>query len=535
MWEEINVIQVGGSATEQVNHEETNEQSPTIMDIPLSNRLNDNLRFLSSLYQDSADVVFRSLNIENKEAIIIYIEGLIDTQKLEEQVLKPLLNKKQASQFHINVQTNTQSLFLQSIKSMLPISIIQEVSTFTACTEAIADGSSIMLIDGFNEAFALGIVKFEKRSIEEPQAETSIRGSREGFTESIGVNTSLVRRIIKDPALKMKAVHIGKHTKTKVIISYIEGLADKTLIKEIENRLNRIKIDGVLESGYIEQFIEDNTYSPFPQLLYTERPDVVSANLLEGRAVLLIEGTPFCLIAPVSFFSLFQSQEDYYERYWISTFIRTLRFIFLIIALFLPAVYVAVTTFHQEMVPTDLLLSIASSREGVPFPAIIEVIIMEITFEALREAGIRLPKQVGSAVSIVGALVIGQAAVQAGIVLAPMVIVVSITGIASFMVPRYSIGLAIRLLRFPVIFLAGSLGLIGVMLALVLLIIHLTTLKSFGIPYLSPIGTLQKPMMKDTLIRSPLWKMNFRPHLTGNFNEINQGKHLKPGPGKSGE
>jgi len=497
---------------------EVHQQSAT-KDIPLSKNLEENIRFISSLYQDSSDVILRSFAIGNKHAAIFYIEGLSDTQKLDEQVLETLMKEKEFDE----------SDFLCSIKNHLPVSNIKRVSTFSACIDAVANGNPVLLFDGYEEAFSLGLVKFEKRSIEEPQAETSIRGPREGFTESLGVNTSLLRRIIKDPALKMKSIHVGKYTKTKVVISYIEGLVDKTLIEEIENRLNRINIDGVLESGYIEQFIEDQPYSPFPQLLYTERPDVVSANLLEGRAVLMIEGTPFSLVAPVSFFSLFQSQEDYYERFWIGTFIRVMRFLFLAIALFLPSTYVAITTFHQEMVPTDLLLSIASSRETVPFPAFVEVMIMEVAFEALREAGIRLPKQVGSAVSIVGALVIGQAAVQAGIVSAPMLIVVSITGIASFMVPRYSVGLAIRLLRFPIILLGASLGLIGVMLALIMIIIHLSTLRSFGIPYLSPINTLQKHPFKDTIFRSPLWKMKSRPHFTGNYQEKRQGTNIKPG------
>ena len=517
----------GSQAEKAVQNESSEQMQIPAVAIPLTKDIKYNNLFFSSLYQDSSDIVFRPIKVDNKEAIIIYIEGLTDTQKLDEQVIEILLHMQiQANQAN---QASTNNNVISTIRDSLPISSIKEVNTFKSCTDELANGQAIFLLDGFEVALSLGLVKFEKRSIEEPQAENAIRGPREGFTESIGVNTSLVRRIIKDPALKMKTIQIGTHTKTKVVISYIEGLVDKTLITEIENRINRIKIDGILESGYIEQFIEDNPYSPFPQLLYTERPDVVSANLLEGRAVILTEGTPFCLIAPISFFSLFQSQEDFYERFWISTFMRILRFIFLLIALFLPAVYVAITTFHQEMVPTDLLLSIASAREGIPFPAIVEVIIMEITFEALREAGIRLPKQIGSAVSIVGALVIGQGAVQAGIVSATMVIVVSITGIASFLIPRYSIGISIRLLRFPVIVLAGVLGLIGVMLAFITIIIHLASLKSFGVPYLSPLGTLQKPAMKDTLIRSPLWKMNLRPHLTGNYNPTKQSENLKPG------
>lgn len=494
-------------------------------DSPLSNKLDENVEFFSSLYKDSSDVIFRSFTMGNNNAVIIYIEGLSDIQKLDQLVLQNLM-----SQTEIN-----EADFILSLKNILPLSNMKKLSTYSECIDAVANGSPILLFDGFGEAYSLGIIKYEKRSIEEPSAESGIRGPREGFTESLGVNTSLVRRIIKDPSLKMKPLHIGKYTKTKIVISYIEGLVDQTLITEIENRLKRIDIDGVLESGYIEQFIEDNPFSPFPQVIYSERPDVICGNLLEGRMALMIDGTPFALIAPISFFSLFQSQEDYYERFWIGTFIRFLRFLFLGVSLFLPSIYVAITTFHQEMLPTALMLSIASSREGVPFPAIVEAFMMELAFEALREAGLRLPKQIGSAVSIVGALVIGQAAVQAGIVSAPMIIVVSITGIASFLVPRYSIGLAIRLLRFPIIILAGFLGLIGVMLALIILLIHLATLRSFGIPYLSPISTLQKKPLQDTIFRYPLWKMGVRPHLTGEFNPVRQGNNLKPEPNKGGD
>ncbi|PFP25942.1 hypothetical protein COJ96_19525 [Bacillus sp. AFS073361] len=247
-------------------------------DSPLSKTLESNIQYFSSLYKESSDVIFRTFIVDKKDAAIIYIEGLSDTQQLEQQVLETLLD---TSEFD-------ETDFLLSIKNRLPISNINRVTTISACIDAISTGNPVLLFDGFEEAFSLGLVKFEKRTIEEPQAETSIRGPREGFTESLGVNTSLLRRILKDPALKMKTVYIGKYTKTKVVISFIEGIVDKALIEEIENRLNRINIDGVLESGYIEQFIEDNPYSPFPQVLYTERPDVVCGNLLEGRAVLLI-------------------------------------------------------------------------------------------------------------------------------------------------------------------------------------------------------------------------------------------------------
>lgn len=500
-------------------------QTNTYENTSLSINLEKNLEKYSALYKGSPDVVFRQIIAKKFKAAIIYVEGLSDTEKIDEQVLETLIPLEEVDETD----------FLQFIENLLPISNIVRITSISEGIEAISAGYPLLLFDGYNVGLSLKITKFEKRGIEEPQAETGIRGPREGFTETLSINVSLIRRIIRDPSLKVKKLQIGKYTKTEVNIFYIEGLVDKTLITEIENRIKRMDIDGVLESGYIEQFIEDSPFSPFPQVLYTERPDALCGNLLEGRAAIMMDGTPFALIAPVSFFSLFQSQEDYYERFWIGSFVRSLRFLFLLISLFLPSTYVAITTFHQEMVPTNLLLNIASAREGVAFPAIVEVIIMELSFEALREAGIRLPRQVGSAVSIVGALVIGEAAVQAGIVSAPMVIVVSITGIASFMVPRYSIGLAIRMLRFPLIFLAGILGLIGVVLGFILIVVHLSSLRSFGIPYLSPISTLQKNLYQDTLIRAPLWKLNERPHFTGEFNKTRQGTNLKPEPTRGGE
>jgi len=333
----------------------------------------------------------------------------------------------------------------------------------------------------------------------------------------------------------MVSLKIGRETKTQVIITYIENIADPTLIKEVKNRLSRIDIDGVLESGYIEEFIEDHPFSPFPQVLTTERPDVASANLLEGRVAILVDGTPFVLIVPVTLYSLLQAADDYYQRYLIGTLVRWLRYVFLLIALTLPSLYVAILTFHQEMIPTTLLLTIARTREEIPFPALVEALIMEVTFEVLREAGLRLPKQIGSAVSIVGALVIGDAAVNSGLVSAPMVMVVAITGIASFAIPRYNAAIAFRMLRFPMIFLAGTLGLLGIMLGLITIIVHLSTMRSFGVPYLSPFAPMQVSEMKDSLVRAPWWSLRKRPHFTGEYNKHRQPPGQKPTPVKKTE
>ncbi|HDR8522637.1 spore germination protein [Bacillus toyonensis] len=492
----------------------------------LSSDLNENLQALRSIYDNCFDVVFRTFLIGGQtKGVLVYIEGLSNSEEIDKNVLPPLMSE---------TEKGVRSLY-EMLEEKIHISKMKEVKTFTDCIEHISIGNPVLLIHQEPSGFALGLAKWEKRSIEEPQAESGVRGPREGFVETLGVNTSLLRRKIKSPHLKMKSMKIGRYTDTRVVIAYVEGLANQTLIEEVENRLQRIEIDSVLESGYIEELIEDKFYSPFPQLINTERPDVVAANLLEGRVGILVDGTPFVLIAPISFFSLLQSPEDYYQRFLISSIIRLLRFMCMILSLLLPSLYVAVLTYHQEMVPTPLLISVASSRESVPFPALVEALMMEITFEALREAGVRLPKQVGAAVSIVGALVIGQAAVQAGLVSPPMVIVVAITGVSSFMVPHYTQGIALRLLRFPIIFLAGSLGLLGIMLGIITIIVHLCTMRSFGVPYLTPIAPLKGRELKDTLIRAPWWMMDTRPHLTGEFNSNRQDPGQKPNPSKGGE
>ncbi len=493
----------------------------------LSLDVDENIKLLRSMYKNCFDVTFRTFLINGQiKAVLVYIEGLSSVEEVECYVLAPLMAET-ANGIHSPREL---------LEKKIHVSKIKEIKTIEDCIENISNGNPIVLIEQEIHGLAFGLAKWEKRSIEEPQAEGVVRGPREGFVETLGVNTSLLRRKIKRPNFKMKSIKIGRFTDTNLVIAYIEGISDPTLIQEVENRLLRINIDSVLESGYIEELIEDNPYSPFPQLVNTERPDVAAANLLEGRVVILVDGTPSVLIAPISFFTLLQSPEDYYQRFLIGSVIRMLRFVFMIFSLLLPSLYVAVLTYHQEMVPTALLISMASSREGVPFPALVEALMMEITFEALREAGIRLPKQVGAAVSIVGALVIGQAAVQAGLVSAPMVIVVAITGVSSFMVPHYTQGIALRMLRFPIIFLAGSLGLLGVMLGVIAIVVHLCALRSFGVPFLTPIAPLKGLELKDTLIRAPWWKMNTRPHLTGEFNKYRQSfSGQKPNPNNEDE
>lgn len=492
----------------------------------LSADLQSNEQALHTLYANCSDVVFRNLLIAGStKALLLYIEGLSNTEEIDQNVLASLMDTDGPE------SGDVKTLLQQKVA----VSNIKEFATFSQLIQQISIGNPVIVIDGQNRGLALGLSKWEKRSVDEPSAEAVIRGPREGFTESIGVNTALLRRKIRSPKLKIQSMSFGTYTQTRVMVSYIEGLADETLVKELNERLGRIDIDGVLESGYIEEMIEDHPYSPFPQILNTERPDVVAACLLEGRVAILTDGTPFVLIVPATLYSMLQASEDYYQRYLIGTTIRWLRYLFFLIALLLPSIYVAILTYHQEMIPTTLLLSIAKSREEIPFPALVEALLMEVVFEALREAGVRLPKQVGAAVSIVGALVIGEAATSAGLVSAPMVMVVALTGIASFTIPRYAAGIALRMMRFPIMFLAGTLGLLGIMLGLIAIIVHLCTIRSFGVPYLAPMGPMKAQDMKDVLMRAPWWSFNTRPHFIGDKNPNRQSRGNKPDPNKGSE
>jgi len=463
---------------------------------------------LRSIFTGCSDMVFHAFTTATQAPVLcIYCVGLCDTERLERQVLAPL--QQSAANVTVTVGASHETTHgapsalghdetMRGIRpSEAPMSSVQTVHTIGQAVQALMDGGALLLMDGKTSGTVYPLYKTPNRTPQEPAAESTVRGARDGFTESLDVNLSLLRKRIKTPSLKLKKMTVGEYTSTQVALVYVEGIIDPSLLEEAESRLKRLNLKEVLESQYIEEAIIDQKHSPFPQMMSTERPDVVASNVLEGRFALIVDGTPFSLIAPVTLFSMLQSPEDYFQDQYMSVFIRWLRYLFYVLSLLLPSAYVAITTFHQEMIPTVLMLSIAKAREEIPFPALVEAFIMEISFEALREAGVRLPKQVGSAVSIVGALIIGQAATSAGIVSAPMIIIVAITGIASFMIPRYAASIVTRLLRFPMMLLAGTLGLTGVMLGLILIVIHLSSLRSFGVPYLSPATPTSVRSLKD--------------------------------------
>ena len=499
-----------------------------LTNLPLNPSLDDNRRDLRSILGNSADLVFREFRVggENLRALLIYVDGLEDQKILSEGILRTMtLDLRKGG-----LPSPGASPIDLVKESALAVGEVCEVGTLGEVVDLVLAGNTGLLIDGWDRALIASVKGWSRRAIAEPEIESVVRGPREGFIECLRTNTALIRRKIRSPNLKIEHLNIGRLTRTDVAVVYIQGVANPKIVEEVRRRLNGIAVDGILESGYIEELIEDCPWSPFPQINHTERPDSLAGALLEGRVAIVVDGTPFVLTVPTVFVEFMQAADDYYERFHVAMLIRLLRWVFLNVALLLPALYVAILTFHQEMIPTPLLLSIAAAREGVPFPAMVEALIMEIFFEVLREAGVRLPRPVGQAVSIVGALVIGESAVRAGIVSAPMIIVVAMTGISSFLIPKFSAGISIRLLRFPLLLLAGALGLFGIMIGLLIILIHLCSLRSFGIPYLAPVAPMSPGSLKDTFIRAPWWKMNRRPRLIGYWHPIRQDPGQKPEP-----
>lgn len=467
----------------------------------LSAELSVNEHQLEAAFSRCSDFVLRKIYADGEPKILIaYIDGLIDIKTLDETLLEPLTFGRFARQLEEGA-----SLKKLIEDRLIAFSPIQTTTRMAELVSGVLAAKVAVVVEGEAEAAIAELKGFEKRAIEEPTTERVIRGPKEAFNESLQTNTSMIRRRIRSSRLKMEKFTVGTESRTDVVMAYLEGMAPASLVEEVRHRISSIHIDAVLDSAYIEEMIEDAPFSPFPQIFNTERPDVVASGLLSGKVAVLVDNTPFALVMPMTFWAALHAPEDYYDRFVYTFFLRTVRFIMFGVALFLPSIYVALSTFHPELIPTNLLISIATAREGIPFPAVIEALLMEFVFEGLREAGVRLPKAVGSAVSIVGALVIGEAAVQAGIVSAPMIIVVAATGIASFVIPRHSFGLGVRVIRFALLILAGMFGLYGVVAGFIALSVHLVNLDSFGSPYFLPAAPQTYSLRKDFIFRAPRW------------------------------
>ncbi len=503
------------------------ETKASMDDKLISTNLEDNLNYLKQLYRESSDVIFRPFSIgENQhiDAFLITIDGLYDKTIINEHVIKPLMSLK------IDQYEKNQNYIKESL---LSASAVSEEVSMNKSIELLMKGDSLLFIDGWNKVLVIEARFWEMRAIEEPITETAIRGPREAFSETLRTNTSMIRRKIHHPKLQMKHMVLGKLSQTDIAIAYIEGIASNEMLAEVEERLQKVNIDAILESGYIEELIEDNSFSLFPTIAHTERPDVVAARLLEGRVAIVVDGTPSVLVVPHLMLESFQTVDDFYSRPYYSSVMRILRFVSFFIATLLPAFYVATQNYHKELFPTDLLISVAAEREGVPFPLFMEVFLMTIVFELLKESGIRMPSPIGQAVAIVGGLVLGQSAVEAGIVGTPTVIVIATTAICTFVIP--TLNDAIGILRLVFLVGASVIGVYGIMLIVSFLLLHLASLRSFGVPYMSPLFPIEWSGWKDMFVRFPLWSLNKRPQFVPIENRVRQGAEQKPEPSKSGD
>lgn len=457
--------------------------------------LEKNKEYVENQLFHSSDLKWRSIRFNQSEGLIVFLESLSDLQKIQKEIIRPIDGKREG--------------ILEEVMTSVEIT---KNSDLSEVPYALIQGNCVLLFEGTVEFFIVDVAAVNIRSISEPVNEGVIRGAHDGFIEHLMTNLYLVRKRVENPNLVVRYYQTGKATKTKLALLYMQDLANPDLIKEVDQRISSISMDTTNSPGFIAELIEDNPFSLFPQILYTERPDRAAAHLMEGRVVILADGDPSALILPVTFFAFYQSPDDYHSRWIAGSFVRLLRFVSFIIATLIPALYIAVIGFHPEILPENLIFSVKSSIDKVPFPPIVEALIMQITLEVLREAGVRLPSRVGQTIGIVGGLVIGESVVRAGLISYPMVIVVALTAISSFVSPSNEISTATRILGFPLMILAAMFGLIGITFGMLFILIHLCKLESFGTPYFAPVMPLRIKDMKDTFVRFPIWSLNQRPH-----------------------
>lgn len=475
----------------------------------ISPNLDKNIKKFKEIYKESADIKMKEMVLGkegNVRCFLAYIEVVFSNGMLKASSLGRLtayLETLPKDRINEALDQNTMGL-----------SDLTLFDTVEDAAQMLLTGDAIFFVDGYTHALKIADKGYPAMMVKESDSEKVIRGSNEGFTDSVRVNTALIRKRLRSTRLRVKEMKCGVRSHTNVDLVYSEDLSSPLLIQEIEKRLNAYEIDGILDSGVIEQLAEEKWYSPFPQFQTTQRPDRAVMAILEGRVVLLCDNSSTALILPVDINSFLKTTDDYYNRFEVATFARLIRYISAFLAMTLPGLYLAITNFHTQILPTTLLLSFWEARLGVPFPAVLEVVLMELSFELLREAGIRLPGAMGNTIGIVGGLIIGQAAVEANIVSPIVVIVVAFTALCSFAVPNEEFAFASRLLKFYVIFLSAWLGYFGFLVANITVLIHLSRLKSFGIPYLMPFteGNLnQGEDERDALIRLPLKWLKKRP------------------------
>ncbi len=467
--------------------------------------------------KENKDIIIRQFTVAGKyKAFIAYIDGMVDRITINNFILRPLLRK---DEYGNEVGTGCSLDYI--FNDVLETNQATKVSDIEDVIYEILMGNTCLYVDGCDFYISSETKGYDKRSVEKPQTEGVVRGAQEAFNENLRTNITLVRRIVKNKDLTTEFLKVGRRNKNLCAVMYINGLINPAIVKEVKRRIQGLKTDFIAGSGILEQFIEENPRSLVPTILSTERPDRAASHLVEGKAVIIAEGTPFALVVPVSLSAMFHTPEDSTLRWQYGTLLRLIRIFAVLITTFSPGLYVALTNFHREMIPTDLLIAIAKARENVPFPTIFEVFLMEISFELIREAGIRIPGIIGNTIGIIGALILGQAAVQANLVSPVLIIVVAITGLGNFAIPDFGMAFAARIGRFIFIILGAMLGFYGISLGVVGLLAILADTRSFGVPFL----TYFSPKVSennDLIIRKPVWKQEDRPDDVNPLDTVRQ-------------
>lgn len=463
-----------------------------LTDEEASESLERNKNRITNLLNHTGDLKCREVNFNNNSMLILYIEPMVDSEKLQDKVIKPLLTVKEGN-----------------INQIITVDQIQQTSSMKTIIEGIISGHCALLINS-SIISLVNVVATNERSVEEPANEKMLKGSRAGFVESLNTNIYLIRNEVLNYNLTIEYIQIGESMDKRVCLVYLNHLTNEDLIQKVKQRIQSIKIDYVGSSSQILQLIEDQPWSPFPQILDTERVDRAVAQIMEGRVVILASGSSNAIITPVTLASFFQTPEDYNVRWHIASFLRLIRMGCFIISLVLPAIYIAIVSFHYQIIPQELIFPVKSSLENIPFPPFIEAMIMALILEILREASIRLPTQITQTIGVVGGLVIGTAVVEANLVSNMMIIVISVTAISSFVLPFHELGNSIRILGFLMMATASIFGFLGIVWILALTLMHLCKLEIFGTPYFMPIGVQHGSRLKHIFIRSPLHLMDYR-------------------------
>ena len=493
----------------------------------ISTSLEENKKIIEDIYQLplNKDVVIRKLTISSHpeiKAMLVFMDGLADKKVITISVLQPLMLMK-----NFQKELDRGELINNIMEQYLPSGQASRVSSFVDVQQGINTGDAALFFEGMDEAVTVETKGFEHRGVDRPATEQSVRGAQNAFTEVLRVNTALIRSMLHASDLITEMIPVGKRGHSNCAVMYVKTIANQELVSEVRRRIQGIDTDLIIDSGILESFIVDFPHNPFPQTLSTERPDRVVAHLVEGRVAILLDGSPFGHIVPVSIFTLMHSADDFALHYYYTNILRMIRWSGGFISMLLPAVYLAISTFHPEALPTELLLSITAARGQVPFPTIFEIVLMEFSFELIREGGLRIPGILGSTLGIVGAIILGQAAVTAKIVSPIMVIVIAVTGLASYSITDYRLGSAFRLLRFVFIFLAMSMGLVGMACGFLVFTATLCSLKSFGMPYLAPVAPKVIPG-DDIILRKPVHLQQRRPDELNPQDNTRQGINSRP-------